>query len=117
MFKDIKVGDFVIAHSWMGSFSPTHKYFLCKVTKVNKKTFKVDKYQHRTFTIDDGSVYGGDFLDKINIMKYDAEFYAKKVAEQKENDKRKDLLAKIGGIDYKQLTTEQLERIVSVVEG
>lgn len=115
MFKGIKEGDLVIAHRW-NNFSVTHKYTLCKVTKVNKKTFKVDKYPNKTFTIDSGSVYGNYAWECISIMKYDAEFYAKKVAEQKENDKRKDLLAKIGGIDYKQLTTEQLERIVSVVE-
>lgn len=116
MFKDIKVGDFVIAHSWMGSFSPTHKYFLCKVTKVNKKTFKVDKYQHRTFTIDNGSVYGGDFLDKISIMKYDADFYEKKVLEQKQEELRRKLINKAKTFDYTQLTTEQLERMFAIAE-
>lgn len=117
MFKEIKEGDFIIAHTWIMGICPIHKYALCKVTKVNKKTFAVDKYPYKTFMISNGLVYGGKGWERIQLMKYDAEFYAKKIAEQEENDKRKDLLAKIGGINYKQLTTEQLERIVEVVEG
>lgn len=116
MFKNIKVGDFVIAHTWSGSFNPMHKYVLCVVTKVNKKTFKVDRYQHRTFTIDNGSVYGGDFFDRIIIMKYDAEFYEKKVLEQKQEELRINLLNKAETFDYTQLTTEQLERMFAIAE-
>lgn len=116
MFKDIKVGEFVIAHSWIGSFSPTHKYVLCKVTKVNKKTFKVDKYQGKTFTIDNGSVYGGNGWERIKLMKYDGEFYEKKVLEQKQEELRRKLLNKAKTFDYTQLTTEQLERMFAIAE-
>lgn len=115
-FKGIKVGDTVIVHTWSGSFHIKHKYTLCKVIKVNKKTFKLDKYTNYTFTIDYGSVYGGDGWERINLMNYDAEFYEKKIAEQKAEELRISLLNKIKYQQYEKLTNDQLERIVNIIE-
>ena len=116
MFKGIKVGDIVIAHTWSGSFRTIHKYKLCKVTKVNKKTFKVDTYPTMTFTIEFGSIYGGNGWERTHLLKYDAEFYEKKVLEQKQEELRRNLLRKVRNINYEELTTIQLERIVKIVE-
>ena len=116
MFSGIKVGDIVIVHTWSGGYTfTTHNYKLGKVTKVNKKTFKLD-ISSKTFTIDYGSVYGSDGWERINLMKYDAEFYEKKVLEVKQEELRRDLLYKVRNIDYNQLTTEQLERIMLIAE-
>lgn len=86
-----------------------------KVTKVNKKTFKLD-ISNKTFTLDYGSVYGGDGWERINILKYDAEFYEKKVLEVQQEELRREMLYKARSIKYEELTTEQLERIVKISE-
>lgn len=114
-FENIKEGDLVLVHSWIGSFRPIHNYTPCKVVKVNKKTFKLDKYETRTFTKDNGSIYGGDNWDRINVIPYDEEFYQKHLKEKAEEDKRKSLLNKVRGIDFNRLTTEQLEQICAVI--
>lgn len=116
MFKGINVGDVVIAHTWSGSFRQTHKYTLCKVTKVNKKTFKVDKYPSKTFTIDYGDIYGGNGWERTSLIKYNADFYEKKVLEQKQEELRRNLLHNVRNINYEQLTTEQLERMFAIAE-
>ena len=65
MFSGIKVGDIVIVHTWtICSTYTRHKYRLGKVTKVNKKTFKVN-ISNKTFTIYGGSVYCGLFSSAI----------------------------------------------------
>ena len=116
MFSKIKVGDIVIVHTWTGGYTYTsHKYRLGKVTKVNKKTFKLD-ISNKTFTLDYGSVYGGDGWERINLMKYDAEFYEKKVLEVQQEELRREMLYKARSIKYEELTTEQLERIVKISE-
>lgn len=116
MFSKIKVGDIVIVHTWIDSYTNTHhKYRLGKVTKVNKKTFKLD-ISTKTFTLDCGSVYGGNGWERINILKYDAEFYEKKVLEVKQEELRREMLHKARSIEYEELTTEQLERIIKISE-
>ena len=116
MCSGIKVGDIVIVHTWSGGYTfTTHNYKLGKVTKVNKKTFKLD-ISSKTFTIDCGSVYGGDGWERINLMKYDAEFYEKKVLEVKQEKLRRDLLYKANKIKFSLLSTDQLERIVKIAE-
>lgn len=116
MFSGIKVGDIVIVHTWTSGLTDTrHKYRLGRVIKVNKKTFKVN-ISNKTFTIDGGSVYGGYGLERINIMKYDAELYEQKILEQKQEEFRMDLLSKVRNINYDRLTTEQLKRIVMIAD-
>lgn len=116
MFSKIKVGDIVIVHTWIDSYTNTHhKYRLGKVTKVNKNTFKLD-ISTKTFTLACGSVYGGNGWERINILKYDAEFYEKKVLEVKQEELRREMLHKARSIEYEELTTEQLERIIKISE-
>ena len=95
MFRDIKVGDVVIAHKWNNYASIKHKYILCEVTKVNKKTFKVDKFPYKTFMIDDGSVYGDKGWEQMYLMKYDEEFYKQKTLEESQAELRNNLLIKV----------------------
>lgn len=119
MFRNIKVGDLVIAHSYGGFPRTLNKYSLCRVTKVNKITFKVDRYPHKTFEKDYGLIYRG--LGCIRIVEFDAEFYEKKVLEQKEEEQkeeelRKNLLNKAKTFDYTQLTTTQLEQMFIIAE-
>ena len=116
MFSKIKVGDIVIVHTWNSSYATRHHYELSKVTKVNKKTFKIEKYPKRAFTICRGSVYGGSGWERVNIFKYDEETYKKKVSQAKEEEMRTKLLYKANKISFHTLTTDQLERIVKIVE-
>ena len=116
MFSKIKVGDIVIVHTWVSSNVTKHHYELSKVTKVNKKTFKIEKYPKRAFTISNGSVYGGSGWERVNIFKYDEETYKKKVSQAKEEEIRRNLLCKVNKISFHTLTTDQLERIVKIVE-
>ena len=116
MFTGIKEGDIVIVHTWVSSNVTRHHYELSKVTKVNKKTFKIEKYPKRAFTIINGSVYGGSGWERVNIFKYDEETYKKKVSQAKEEEIRRNLLCKVNKISFHTLTTDQLERIVKIVE-
>lgn len=116
MFTDIKEGDIVIVHTWNSSIVTEHHYELSKVTKVNKKTFKIEKYPRMSFTICRGSVYGGSGWERVNIFKYDEETYKKKVSQAKEEEMRRNLLCKMNKISFHALTTDQLERIVKIVE-
>ena len=116
MFTGIKEGDIVVAHSWDSSNVTKHKYELSKVTKVNKKTFKIEKYPNVSFTICRGSVYGGSGWERYNVFKYDEETYKKKVSQAKEEEMRRNLLCKVNKISFHTLTTDQLERIVKIVE-
>ena len=116
MFTGIKEGDIVVAHSWDSSNVTKHKYELSKVTKVNKKTFKVEKYPKMLFTICRGSVYGGSGWERVNIFKYDEETYKKKVSQAKEEEMRRNLVCKANKIIFSLLSTDQLERIVKIVE-
>ena len=116
MFSKIKVGDIVIVHTWVSSNVTKHHYELSKVTKVNKKTFKIEKYPKRAFTICRGSVYGGSGWERVNLFKYDEETYKKKVSQAKEEEMRRNLLCKANKISFHALTTDQLERIVKIVE-
>lgn len=116
MFTDIKEGDIVIVHTWNSSIVTEHHYELSKVTKVNKKTFKVEKYPNMLFTICRGSVYGGRGWERVNIFKYDEETYKKKVLKAKEEEIRRELLSKVNKIMFRLLSTDQLERIVKIAE-
>ena len=116
MFTDIKEGDMVIVHTWNSSNVTKHKYELSKVTKVNKKTFKIEKYPNVSFTICRGSVYGGSGWERYNVFKYDEETYKKMVSKAKEEEIRRDLLYKVNKISFHTLTTDQLERIVKIAE-
>lgn len=116
MFTDIKEGDIVIVHTWNSSIVTEHHYELSKVTKVNKKTFKIEKYPKLSFTICRGSIYGGSGWERVNIFKYDEETYKKKVSQAKEEEMRRNLLCKMNKISFHTLTTDQLERIVKIVE-
>ena len=102
MFADIKEGDIVIVHTWNSSIVTEHHYELSKVTKVNKKTFKVEKYPTMLFTICRGAVYGGSGWERVNIFKYDEETYKKNVSQAKEAankdiEKLKGLTSQRGG--------------------
>lgn len=116
MFSKIKVGDIVIVHTWVSSNATKHHYELSKVTKVNKKTFKIEKYPKRAFTISNGSVYGGSGWERVNLFKYDEETYKKMVLKAKEEEIRRNLLCKMNKISFHTLTTDQLERIVKIAE-
>ena len=116
MFTDIKEGDIVIVHTWVSSNVTKHHYELSKVTKVNKKTFKIEKYPKMLFTICRGSVYGGSGWERVNLFKYDEETYKKKVLKAKEEEIRRNLLCKANKIIFSLLSTDQLERIVKIVE-
>ena len=116
MFTDIKEGDIVIVHTWLSSIMTEHHYELSKVTKVNKKTFKIEKYPKLLFTICRGSVYGGSGWERVNVFKYDEETYKKKVSQTKEEEMRTKLLYKVNKISFHTLTTDQLERIVKIAE-
>lgn len=116
MFTDIKEGDIVIVHTWNSSIVTEHHYELSKVTKVNKKTFKVEKYPTMLFTICRGSVYGGSGWERVNIFKYDEETYKKKVSQAKEEEIRRNLVCKANKIIFSLLSTDQLERIVKIAE-
>ena len=116
MFSKIKVGDIVIVHTWVSSNVTRHHYELSKVTKVNKKTFKIEKYPKRAFIITNGSVYGGSGWERVNLFKYDEETYKKMVLKAKEEEIRRELLSKVNKISFHTLTTDQLERIVKIVE-
>ena len=116
MFTGIKEGDMVIVHTWNSSNVTKHKYELSKVTKVNKKTFKIEKYPNVSFTICRGSVYGGSGWERYNVFKYDEETYKKMVSKAKEEEIRRDLLYKVNKISFHTLTTDQLERIVKIAE-
>ena len=116
MFSKIKVGDIVIVHTWVSAHVTKHHYELSKVTKVNKKTFKIEKYPKRAFTICRGSVYGGSGWERVNLFKYDEETYKKKVSQAKEEEIRRNLLCKVNKISFHTLTTDQLERIVKIAE-
>lgn len=109
MFSKIKVGDIVIVRT-------RHHYELSKVTKVNKKTFKIEKYPKLAFTISNGSVYGGSGWEGVNIFKYDEEIYKKMVLKTKEEEIRRELLSKVNKIMFRLLSTDQLERIVKIAE-
>lgn len=113
-FDDVKVGDVVLVHTWMGSFHITHKYKPRKVVKVNKNTFKIEN-DDRTFN-KYGSVYGSkDAWDRINLIKYDEEFYRKHLQEEEDREKRIKLLDGLHRIKFDTLTTEQLEQIKNIV--
>lgn len=116
MFSNIKVGDFVIADTWSGSPSKMHKYKVCKVTKVNKRTFKLDEYPTKIFTKDHGMVYGGNGWGQIQLLEYNAEFYEKKILEVQQEELRINLIGKVTKINYNSLTTDQLERIIKIAE-
>ena len=116
MFTDIKEGDIVIVHTWVSSNVTKHHYELSKVTKVNKKTFKIEKYPKMLFTICRGSVYGGSGWERVNLFKYDEETYKKMVLKAKEEEIRRELLSKVNKISFHTLTTDQLERIVKIAE-
>ena len=116
MFTDIKEGDIVIVHTWNSSILTEHHYELSKVTKVNKKTFKIEKYPKMLFAICRGSVYGGSGWERVNIFKYDEETYKKKVLKAKEVEIRTELLSKVNKIMFRLLSTDQLERIVKIAE-
>ena len=116
MFSKIKVGDIVIVHTWVSAHVTKHHYELSKVTKVNKKTFKIEKYPSMLFTICRGSVYGGSGWERVNIFKYDEETYKKKVSQAKEEEMRRNLVCKANKIIFSLLSTDQLERIVKIVE-
>ena len=116
MFSKIKVGDIVIVHTWVSSYDTRHHYELSKVTKVNKKTFKIEKYPKMLFTISNGSVYGGSGWERVNIFKYDEETYKKKVLKAKEEEIHAELLSKVNKILFSLLSTDQLERIVKIAE-
>ena len=116
MFSKIKVGDIVIVHTWVSSNVTKHHYELSKVTKVNKKTFKIEKYPSMLFTICRGSVYGGSGWERVNLFKYDEETYKKMVLKAKEEEIRRELLCKMNKISFHTLTTDQLERIVKIAE-
>lgn len=116
MFSKIKVGDIVIVHTWVSSYDTRHHYELSKVTKVNKKTFKIEKYPKRAFTISNGSVYGGSGWERVNLFKYDEETYKKKVLKAKEEEIHAELLFKVNKILFSLLSTDQLERIVKIAE-
>ena len=116
MFSKIKVGDIVIVHTWNSSYATRHHYELSKVTKVNKKTFKIEKYPKRAFTICRGSVYGGSGWERVNLFKYDEETYKEKVLKAKEEEIHAELLFKVNKILFSLLSTDQLERIVKIAE-
>lgn len=116
MFTDIKEGDIVIVHTWVSSYVTRHHYELSKVTKVNKKTFKIEKYPNMLFTICRGSVYGGSGWERVNLFKYDEETYKKKVLKAKEEEIHAELLFKVNKILFSLLSTDQLERIVKIAE-
>ena len=116
MFSKIKVGDIVIVHTWVSAHVTKHHYELSKVTKVNKKTFKIEKYPSMLFTICRGEVYGGSGWERVNIFKYDEETYKKKVSQAKEEEMRRNLVCKANKIIFSLLSTDQLERIVKIVE-
>ena len=116
MFTGIKEGDIVIVHTWGSSNVTKHHYELSKVTKVNKKTFKVEKYPNMLFTICRGSVYGGSGWERVNLFKYDEETYKIMVLKAKEEEIRRELLSKVNKISFHTLTTDQLERIVKIAE-
>ena len=116
MFTDIKEGDIVIVHTWLSSIMTEHHYELSKVTKVNKKTFKIEKYPKRAFTICRGSVYGGSGWERVNLFKYDEETYKKMVLKTKEEEIRTELLSKVNKIMFRLLSTDQLERIVKIAD-
>ena len=116
MFSKIKVGDIVIVHTWNSSIVTEHHYELSKVTKVNKKTFKVEKYPKMLFTLCRGSVYGGSGWERVNLFKYDEETYKKKVLKAKEEEIHTELLFKVNKILFSVLSTDQLERIVKIAE-
>ena len=111
-FENIKVGDKVLIHTWCGSWNMIHKYVPSVVEKVTKATFKISDSSH-TFN-KSGGVRGGDGWERINIIPYDEEFYKKWQKESAEENKRKELLSKIGGIEFKMLTTDQLEKICEI---
>lgn len=117
MFSKIKVGDIVIVHTWVSANVTKHHYELSKVTKVNKKTFKIEKYPNMLFTICRGSVYGGSGWERYNVFKYDEETYKKMVSKAKEEEIRRNLLCKANKIMFSLLSTDQLERIVKIAEG
>ena len=116
MFTDIKEGDIVIVHTWNSSIVTEHHYELSKVTKVNKKTFKIEKYPTMLFTICRGSVYGGSGWERVNLFKYDEETYKEKVLKAKEEEIRRNLIYKANKIIFSLLSTDQLERIVKIAE-
>ena len=116
MFSKIKVGDIVIVHTWVSAHVTKHHYELSKVTKVNKKTFKIEKYPKRAFTICRGEVYGGSGWERVNLFKYDEETYKKMVLKAKEEEIRREMLSKVNKISFHTLTTDQLERIVKIAE-
>lgn len=116
MFSKIKVGDIVIVHTWISSYATRHHYELSKVTKVNKKTFKIEKYPSMLFTICRGSVYGGSGWERVNLFKYDEEIYKEKVLKAKEEEIHTELLSKVNKIMFSVLSTDQLERIVKIAE-
>ena len=116
MFSKIKVGDIVIVHTWVSSNVTRHHYELSKVTKVNKKTFKIEKYPSMLFTICRGEVYGGSGWERVNLFKYDEETYKKMVLKAIEEEIRRELLSKVNKISFHTLTTDQLERIVKIAE-
>ena len=116
MFTGIKEGDIVIVHTWNSSIVTEPHYELSKVTKVNKKTFKIEKYPNVSFTICRGSVYGGSGWERYNVFKYDEETYKKKVSQAKEEEIRRNLIYKVNKIKFYDLSTDQLERIVKIAE-
>ena len=116
MFTDIKEGDIVIVHTWNSSIVTEHHYELSKVTKVNKKTFKIEKYPKMLFTIYSGGVYGGSGWERVNLFKYDEETYKKMVLKAKEEEIHAELLSKVNKILFSLLSTDQLERIVKIAE-
>lgn len=115
-FENIQVGDRVLVHTWSGGFSNIHDYTPCSVVKVNKKTFKLDKYETRTFTKDYGSVYGGDYLDRIEVIPYNEEVYQKCLKDKEERSKRNQFIGKVKQVKFDSLTTDQLERICSIID-
>ena len=115
-FENIQVGDRVLVHTWPVGFNNIHNYTPCSVVKVNKKTFKLDKHETLTFTKDYGLVYGGDYLVRIEVIPYNEEVYQKYLKDKEERSKRNQFIGKVKQVKFDSLTTDQLERICSIID-
>lgn len=112
--KNVKVGDLVLLHTWCGSFRTTHDYKVCKVSKVNKTTFKIEERPNKTFNFF-GSVYGGEGWDRMNIIPYDKDFYETHLAQKAQEERKRELLNIVRGTQFEYLTNEQLEEICKII--
>lgn len=113
-FENIQVGDLVLVHTWIGSFRANHSYIPCKVIKVGKRTFKLDKYATKTFN-KDGNVYGGNLYDQIHVIPYNEETYQRYLKEKEERERKNEILSLIRKTKFESLTIDQLEQVYKAI--